>query len=584
MSDRLQTFKRENPNGWLVIELLGSLSLAMLLILTLAVACAAATIMESKFTSDVARHYVYKAPWFFGWLLLLCVNLCCVTLTRLPWKRRHYGFVITHYGIILLLIGSVIGHIAGFEAFMILKVGGKPQSIATIHETLFIAQSPKDGNFYRYPLALKAQAPTESHPRMVDLPDSDLKIKLTGYSESLIQSPRLTPDLQGKPGVQLRFKSGMMKQAVPVALLDQNEHRDFDFFGLAKVEWHPSLAAADQRPRWRESQMVFRDHPPISDTETTHGYAFRLEKSGSGWRLLIQPPEGKPFTRSVPKSFPQSEKINGVLINYVGFWPDFAMKEGKPVTVSSQPKNPAILLQLVGSQPPTQQPLLLLAPEGNQIRYRLQRGSVHQSEGTLSVGNLLPLGWADWQMELVATESKAVMSHEIEPSERPTEKSRDGVRAELTDPQGKTISPPRWLAMGMFDRFQSEEGTINAGLRLRTQPLPFQVELVKFDVPRDEGTESPSNYISTVRFTDSTTGETREDLAQMNKPATFPGGLWRSIIGANYKFSQASWNPKDLGESTLQLLYDPGWLPKWIGSLMICCGIFTMFYLREERK
>jgi hypothetical protein len=30
----------------------------------------------------------------------------------------------------------------------------------------------------------------------------------------------------------------------------------------------------------------------------------------------------------------------------------------------------------------------------------------------------------------------------------------------------------------------------------------------------------------------------------------------------------------------VQVLRDPGWMLKWVGCLMICYGIFTMFYLR----
>ncbi len=34
----------------------------------------------------------------------------------------------------------------------------------------------------------------------------------------------------------------------------------------------------------------------------------------------------------------------------------------------------------------------------------------------------------------------------------------------------------------------------------------------------------------------------------------------------------------DLKETTLQVLHDPGWLYKWIGSLGIIIGIVIMFY------
>ncbi len=69
----------------------------------------------------------------------------------------------------------------------------------------------------------------------------------------------------------------------------------------------------------------------------------------------------------------------------------------------------------------------------------------------------------------------------------------------------------------------------------------------------------------------------------MNEPMNFPDALWRSWTGLTYKISQASWNPDNLQQSSVQILLDPGWLFKWTGSLMVCIGIFTMFYLRPPR-
>lgn len=48
--------------------------------------------------------------------------------------------------------------------------------------------------------------------------------------------------------------------------------------------------------------------------------------------------------------------------------------------------------------------------------------------------------------------------------------------------------------------------------------------------------------------------------------------------------SQASWNPENLGQSSVQILRDPGWLLKWIGSLLVVIGVFMMFYLQPYRK
>jgi hypothetical protein len=48
--------------------------------------------------------------------------------------------------------------------------------------------------------------------------------------------------------------------------------------------------------------------------------------------------------------------------------------------------------------------------------------------------------------------------------------------------------------------------------------------------------------------------------------------------------SQASWNPDNLGQSTIQILRDPGWLLKWIGSLLVVSGVFMLFYVKKFRR
>jgi hypothetical protein len=121
---------------------------------------------------------------------------------------------------------------------------------------------------------------------------------------------------------------------------------------------------------------------------------------------------------------------------------------------------------------------------------------------------------------------------------------------------------------------------IGYGLELKT--VPFSIALTSFEVPRDEGTETPSDFRASVLFRNLNSGQEKEGHIRMNHPASYPGGLWANLTGLNYNFSQAEWNPDDLKETTLQVLYDPGWLLKWIGSLAICAGIATMFYLRPR--
>src|SRR6201997_894924 len=98
-----------------VFRFFASLKLAVVLLAVLIIAAIAGTIYESTFDAKVARAYVYGAPWFNLWLVLLGANLACSALSRWPWRKHHLAFLVTHLGIITLLIGSLIGRIWGIE-------------------------------------------------------------------------------------------------------------------------------------------------------------------------------------------------------------------------------------------------------------------------------------------------------------------------------------------------------------------------------------------------------------------------------------------------------------------------------------
>jgi hypothetical protein len=107
--------------------------------------------------------------------------------------------------------------------------------------------------------------------------------------------------------------------------------------------------------------------------------------------------------------------------------------------------------------------------------------------------------------------------------------------------------------------------------------------LLDFEVQRNEGSDSPASFKSTVRVS-TPDGETATGQCWMNHPFNFPGAMWNTWTGLTFKMSQASWNPENLNQSTIQILRDPGWLLKWIGSLLIVSGVFMMFYVKKFRR
>src|ERR1700737_907748 len=109
-----------------VAKFFASVRLAVVLLAVLIIGAIFGTIYESSFDAKVARAYVYGAPWFNLWLILLGTNLAVSALSRWPWKKHHIAFVVTHLGIITLLTGSLIGRIWGTEGSITLFRGDPP--------------------------------------------------------------------------------------------------------------------------------------------------------------------------------------------------------------------------------------------------------------------------------------------------------------------------------------------------------------------------------------------------------------------------------------------------------------------------
>ena len=100
------------------VEALASLKLAVLLISTFAVVLAWATWVERNYGSAAAHYGIYGTWWFAGLVFLLGANVLCAALIRFPWRRHQTGFVITHSGILVLLLGCLLSRMGGIDAQM----------------------------------------------------------------------------------------------------------------------------------------------------------------------------------------------------------------------------------------------------------------------------------------------------------------------------------------------------------------------------------------------------------------------------------------------------------------------------------
>ncbi len=126
-----------------IFRFLCSLKLAVIVIVSLGTIAAIGTVMESKYDMITAQKLVYHSPYMYFVMILLCVNLIAVAVDRLPWKKKHTGFVIVHAGIVILIVGSYVTRKIGVDGTLSFDIGETSRNVQT-NETDLIVYKLKD--------------------------------------------------------------------------------------------------------------------------------------------------------------------------------------------------------------------------------------------------------------------------------------------------------------------------------------------------------------------------------------------------------------------------------------------------------
>lgn len=148
-----------------LLQHLGSLKAATILLLLLAAALAFGTIVEAKYSPMVAKRWVYGAFWFQGLLLFLALNLIFSAALRWPWKKKHWPFLAAHLGIVLLLLGSWLTQQFGRDGQIALEEGEEGSILQEPVPTLYArwGDGPQESLRADFPLF----PPTPRHPKRI---------------------------------------------------------------------------------------------------------------------------------------------------------------------------------------------------------------------------------------------------------------------------------------------------------------------------------------------------------------------------------------------------------------------------------
>ncbi len=561
-----------------VVQFIGSIRLAVPLLVIIGSVLIGATFYESEVGSAVVQQEIYKSPWFGALMFLLAVNLSLSTLLRYPWKgARKVGFAIAHWGLVVIIAGSAAVIHLSVEGMLLARTDGGPVSTLRVEGDLLEVAAPGQET-------QQASLFIKDNGSVVPSHLGDLS--LLGYTNHAIKTAHFTDGATiDNPAVRLSLSSDRMGQTLERWLAVAPASYDRMDIGPAELQ-------------------IIKVH---SGQELQQALTMPSPGSHAVWGTLTLNLPDMTQTVDVKSSVNQTIMLGDVELAIKDFWPDFRLDgDGKPETVTQQLRNPAVQLelsmgdaterwfifgnpafepmraQLAGDTPvavdidyqilANTQPeafFKVVVDDAGELHYAAKSSQGFQS-GPLVLGEAVSPGWADFEITLEDYVPQARIERDIEPLPEGSEGGEPALQVATAN--GQTA----WVPWGEPTTITTQAGDLYVAFSPKLMQLPFALRLNDFIVERNEGSESVAMWTSLVTLMEPQTGELTERRVWMNHPTWFKG----------WKVAQASWNPGDLAQSTLQVKREPWWVTglTWLGSLMVTLGVAIMFYGRAVAK
>lgn len=590
-----------------LFKFLSSLKLAVVIILSLASVLSLATVLESLYGMRAAHVIVYGAWWFHGLLFLLGTNVFFAAWSRYPWKRHQTGFVVTHTGILTLLLGAWMTYLFGVDG------------------SLPIQQGTADNRVVLNALELTVQDPARQTEQSFPIPESafrkkpvNMKVEFSGGEELVLDEflPRVVAEekwfdspLQsvGSPRIQLRLESSRfdLEESLVSENPDKPTTRELGPAVLSFQKlWRPSQDQSFQRGELTKPPP----EPKLGNLMVqfdSQMYSVDVAEAQKKWvRIGVTPVElqvdkylpyaivrnGELVSKSNEPANPAVQvrtRSGGQMERHTVFaqFPEFETLHGKSLRPSQNPL--PIRLRYLASHVPGAQPAkrgrlwIAQSSDDKHLYFRSYgTGGVLRASGEMKLGAAQSIGWMDAKVTVNEWTSHGIrkwIPRYVEQIQQGGESSFiSAAQYVVRRPGSETTEPGSWIFEG-----SSQEATI-AGQRhfIRLDrhqlSLPFGLRLEKFEIGRDPGTEKAASYQSEVKVVnaDGSGGEGETRTISMNQPL-YHGG---------YTFYQASYQeiPGKPPLSVFSVNFDPGRWVKYLGSLLMVLGIVTMFYMNPQ--
>ncbi|MGE0489885.1 MAG: cytochrome c biogenesis protein ResB [Vulcanimicrobiota bacterium] len=552
-----------------VFRFLASLKLAVILLVALAAILATATYYESLYDAKTAQHLVYGSPAFAAFLALLGVNVFCSAAIRYPFKPHQTGFVVTHIGIIIILLGSLVTMAKGVDGTLALEEGQSGKRVTLDEPILYFGAGREQ--IREIPAEFRWNPPRPDRPVRYPLAEG-LTAVVDGYYHHSVEEIDYLADDKGVPALKVRLSNSRVDVSQWMTISDGRLSMGpatLQMLRLRPDEVAPFLAGEAAAADQGQLQILVGDQPftlqvrdlgpaatQVGDTDVSVTLLRYLAHAVvEGDNLISRSDE--PVNPTLELEVHQGAAMQR--------WYLFARMPELNTRTASEGKE--IPVRLLYSMEPASNRSLELAVADDKVFFRIDG----KKTGEVKKGDKIPTGWMDLEFELqdfLPQARREKLYREFKPK-KSNEKEGPPPAVRVTV-EGAPEPGPYWLQRGDIIQLAAPAGyeeNLVLGYGLRTVPLGFEIKLKDFEVGFDPGTRNAASYKSVIEV------EGNDHVVQMNEPFHKDG----------YNVFQASFGDGPGGESTVSVFSiarDPGIFLKYLGSILLVLGIIIMFYVK----
>lgn len=579
-----------------IFRFLASLKLAVILLVGFAILLGAATFYESHSSTEAAQRLIYKSAWFDFLLFFLGVNVFCAAVSRMPWRKKHIGFVITHLGILIILVGSVITRKFGLEGQLVMQEGQTADSIL-IDEAVFSVSAPRLNARREFDPWFMNQGLPSGKEIQYELDEMGILCSIDEYHAN----PRVLEQVgengsQPNPAIQIFLnQSDQVTGNMDEWLFVDSSSRNRLDLGMAVIEFkraqtpealQAALSQPANTPPIPEGQIVLKS--PDGQTVQTIPLQTILEKPFSfPWNGKSIEVQFKEFiARAAVDNGKLIDRENGAINPAVRFlltvpdsseehlafakFPDLGSFHGGETSKSG----------LVGQ---FVYPIEKYADGGNRVvifldaegklHYRAANAEGKWLSGAIALGTPFETTWPAVNLTVQKLVPNAVLTERIVDAgadaaglhNHPVAHVRLQYNGQTVE-QYVSFNQPKSIAVG--------GETINIEFGQKQYPLGFSIQLIDFQAPRYPGTNRPARFQSLVRLLDPEKQIDEERLIYMNNP----------LACNRFLIYQSGYEEGKNGEpdtSIFSVAQAPGTPVIYLGSIILCLGMIYTFATRR---